>query len=232
MNYTVSKSDGFPLVEVALQPGEEIRIERGAMAYHNGGVKLEGKMNSNGAGGAGGVLKALGRSMVSGESLFITSVIGQTPNGKIGIAPSVPGTIKELPIGVEQWRINDSAFFACDATVGYNMKRQSLGRAVFSGTGGLFVMETHGSGMMLVTSFGDVMEFELDGSEPLVVDNAHVIAWSTSLNYEIKIASGTFGFTSGEGLVNEFHGVGKVLLQTRNLQSLAGALSRFLPAKS
>ncbi|MDL2250789.1 TIGR00266 family protein [Lachnospiraceae bacterium OttesenSCG-928-J05] len=232
MNYNVSKSDGFPLVEVSLQPGEEIRIERGAMAYHNGGVRIEGKMNSNGAGGAGGMLKALGRSMVSGESVFITSVIGQNPDGKIGIAPAVPGTIRELPIGAEQWCLNDSAFFACDASVGYNMKRQTIGRALFGGSGGLFVMETYGTGTMLISSFGDIMEFELDGSAPFVVDNCHVVAWSNRLSYDIKVASGTFGFTSGEGLVNEFRGTGKVLIQTRNLQSLAESVSRFIPSKN
>jgi len=36
--------------------------------------------------------------------------------------------------------------------------------------------------------------------------------------------SGTFGFTTGEGLVNRFMGEGKVYIQTRNLSSLASAL--------
>lgn len=51
----------------------------------------------------------------------------------------------------------------------------------------------------------------------------------SKLDYEIKIASGTFGFTTGEGLVNEFHGNGKVYIQSRNLHSLADALIPFIP---
>ena len=49
------------------------------------------------------------------------------------------------------------------------------------------------------------------------------------LDYEIKIASGTLGFTTGEGLVNVFHGNGKVYIQSRNLHSLADALTPFIP---
>ena len=45
-------------------------------------------------------------------------------------------------------------------------------------------------------------------------------------------ASGTFGFTSGEGLVNEFTGNGKIYIQTRNVHNLADALRPFFPSSS
>ena len=48
----------------------------------------------------------------------------------------------------------------------------------------------------------------------------------------VTVASGTFGFTSGEGLVNRFTGYGKVLIQTRNIHSLADALRPYLPTSS
>ncbi|MDL2237300.1 TIGR00266 family protein [Christensenellaceae bacterium OttesenSCG-928-K19] len=229
MNYTITQSTAFPLVEVTLHKDEQIRIERGSMVYHNGEVSLEGKMNSSG-GGVGGFMKALGRSMVSGESMFITTVTGLSDNAKIGIAPGSPGAIKEIQLGQEHWRISDHSFFACDAAVSYEMKKQSLGKAFFGRTGGLFVMETKGDGSMLVTAYGDLMEFNLDGTKPFIFDNEHVVAWSNTLDYEIKVASGTFGFLSGEGLVNEFHGAGKVLIQTRNISSLADMLKPYLPS--
>lgn len=228
MNFTITKSTAFPLVEVTLNQGEEIRIERGAMVYHNGDVALDGKMNSNGAGGLGGLVKAIGRSVVSGESMFITSATGKAPNAKIGLAPGTPGVIRELRLGAEQWRINDKAFLACDGSVQYVVKRQNIGKAMFGGTGGLFVMETEGSGTMLINAYGDILELQLDGMKPCVVDNTHVVAWSKGLDYNIKVASGTFGFTTGEGLVNEFHGRGTVLIQTRNVQSLADMISPFI----
>ena len=225
MRYTKTESNAFPFLEIALNRGEQIRIERGAMAYHYGEITLEGKMNSNGAGGLGGLLKAAGRAMVSGESFFMTTVTGNTDNAVIGIAPGTPGAVRELDIGAQQWRINDGAFLACDSAVEYTMQRQSVGKAIFGGTGGLFVMETRGNGKMLVNAYGDLVEFNLDGSKPFTVDNTHVVAWTSSLNYQIKVASGVFGFTSGEGLVNEFNGRGTVLVQTRNVQSLAAMIA-------
>ena len=227
MNYKITQSTAFPLVEVTLSQGEEIQIERGAMVYHTGGVTLEGKMNADG-GGLGGFVKAMGRSMVSGESFFITRAKGLNDGAKIAIAPGFPGAVRELKVGAEQWRINDSAFLACDASVSYEMKRQSAGKAMFGGTGGFFIMETKGTGSMLIDSFGDMLELHTDGVNPLIVDNTHVVAWNTTLDYNIKVASGTFGFTTGEGLVNEFRGAGTVLIQTRNI----GALVSAMPGKS
>jgi len=228
MNFTLTQSTAFPLAEVTLAQGEEIQIERGSMVYHSGGVSLEGKMNSGG-GGLGGLVKAIGRSVVSGESVFITRAKGLNAGAKIALAPAAPGAIRELKLGAQQWRIRDNSFLACDGGVSYEMRRQSFGKAIFGGTGGFFIMESQGTGSMLVNSYGDMREIQMDGTHALTVDNTHVVAWSTSLDYDIKVASGTFGFTTGEGLVNEFRGVGSILIQTRNIQSLAEAILPFLP---
>ena len=232
MNFTITNSTVFPLVEVTLANGEEIQIERGAMVYHTGDVSLDGKMNSGGSSGIGGFVKALGRAVVSGESIFITQARGQRNGAKIALAPGAPGAIRELQLGAQQWRIRDQAFLACDGSAAYDIKRQSIGKALFGGTGGFFIMETRGTGTMLVASYGDILELHLDGSSPMVVDNTHVVAWSTSLDYDIKVASGTFGFTTGEGLVNEFHGTGTILIQTRNVAALAEMLKPYFPSNN
>ncbi|MCL2071552.1 MAG: TIGR00266 family protein [Oscillospiraceae bacterium] len=232
MRYKLTDSTAFPVAEISLSKGETVQIESGSMIYHNGNVKLEGKSNSSG-GGIGGLLKAAVRSAVTGESMFITHVTGLTDNAMVAIAPNAPGAIRELELAPgRQFRIRDQAFLACDGTTAYQVKKQSLGKALFGGTGGLFIMETTGTGSMLVNSYGDIIEFTLDGSKPFVVDNNHVVAWSTTLDYNIKVASGTFGFTSGEGLVNEFNGSGTILIQTRNVESLAGLIKPFLPNSS
>ncbi|WP_314064813.1 TIGR00266 family protein [uncultured Vagococcus sp.] len=232
MKYELTAGTAFPLVEIILDRGEKIKLERGAMVYHNGQIHLEGKMNSNGKAGIGGVLSALGRSMTSGESFFISQASGLEDQAKIAIAPPSVGSIRELEVGDIHWRLNTGVFLACDDSVTYNMKKQKLSGALFGGTGGFFVMETAGRGSLLVTSFGDLVELDLDGQIPFIIDNEHVVAWEDSLDYDIRVASGTFGFTTGEGLVNEFHGRGKVLIQTRNLQGLAGALAKFIPSSS
>ena len=93
-------------------------------------------------------------------------------------------------------------------------------------------METRGAGDLLVSAFGDILEMEVTPHRPLLVDNEHVVAWDASLDYQMRVASGTFGFTTGEGIVNEFYGNGRVLIQTRNVRSLAEAVRPFIPTSS
>jgi uncharacterized protein (TIGR00266 family) len=232
MKYHVNESSFAPMISVYLNQGESIKMESGSMVYHNGLIELEGRTNSSTT-GVGGLLRAAVRSAVSNESIFITHAFSRANGGVIGLAPSKPGAIYALKCGGNtQHRINDGAFLACDATVDYQIRRQNFGKAVFGGTGGFFVMETNGNGTMLVNAFGDIVEFALDGSNPLIVDNTHVVAWDASLSYNIRVASGMFGFKTGEGLVNEFRGVGKVLVQTRSITEFAAILSPMISSGS
>lgn len=219
-----------PVAHIELAKGKKIKIERRAMAYMSE-ISIEGRMNTEEK-GFGGLLSALGRSLTSGESMFITEAEGKSGRSYIGIAPAIPGAIHKLTVGQRQYCLNTGAFLASDNTVSYEMKEQSLANAFFGGTGGLFVMKTEGEGDLLVNAFGALVELEVTSDKSLTIDNEHVIAWDASLDYDIEIASGAFGFTTGEGLVNTFHGSGKVLIQTRNLHNLAESLSSYLSGKS
>lgn len=227
MNYEIIGDSDNPFLKVKLSRGEMIKLERGAMVYMSD-VEIKGKMNSKGS-GIGGMFSAIGRGLTSGESMFVTEATGTADDGEIGIAPSVPGKIIPLRVGIQQYRLNTGAFLACDNSVNYKMVSQSVGKAFFGGTGGLFVMETEGSGDLFVNAFGDLLEIEVAPNKPVTIDNDHVIAWDRNLDYQIKVASGTFGFTSGEGLVNHFTGSGKVIIQTRNVCSLALAIRPYIP---
>lgn len=224
MKFSTVGNEIFPLIEVELGKNESIMLERGAMVYHNEVIELTAEKNANGSKGVGGSLKALGRSVTSGESYYISKATSKGENGKIGLASTLPGKTRELQIGFEQWRLNTGVYLASEMSVSYTMQKQKVSNAFFGGTGGFYVMETQGEGLMFICSYGDMIELTLDGESPLTIDNEHVIAWTTGLDYEIKVASGMFGFKTGEGLVNEFRGKGTVLIQTRNLHSLAESL--------
>lgn len=230
MNFELVGNSGFQLAKIYLGNGETAKIENGAMVYMQD-VTLEGKLNSKKK-GLGGFLGAMAKSILSDESIFITQVMGTSADGVVAIAPSVPGTIAKLEVGARQYRLNDSAFFACDDSVSYKMQKQNVSQALFGGSGGLFVMETEGRGDMLIAAYGDLVEVECTPAKPVIIDNEHVVAWDASLSYSIEVASGSFGFTTGEGLVNKFTGSGKILIQTRNISALADAVKPFLPDKS
>lgn len=228
MRFVLTGDSDCPIARLALSRGESVKIENGSMVYSRG-VEISGGLNSKKR-GLGGVLGAIGRSLTSGESMFITTATGTVDDGEIAIAPPIPGKIISLQVGgQQQYRLNTGAFLACDATLDYTMVNQGLSKAVFGGTGGLFVMETNGAGTILVSAFGDILSLDVTPESPLVVDNEHVVAWDASLDYSIQVASGMFGFTTGEGVVNSFNGYGRVYIQTRNLQNLAQAMHPYLP---
>lgn len=130
MNYELSESTFAPIAKVHLQQGEKLRIEPGAMVYELGEIELEGQMNTNGKKGIGGALSALGRSVTSGESFFISTATAHSNEAVIAIAPAVPGKIFALDVGAEHWRLNTGAFLASEENVNYQMKRQKLSGAL------------------------------------------------------------------------------------------------------
>ena len=231
MRFSMDSNMQFPLVELSLNQGETVFIQRGSMVYHTPNVILNTQLNASGS-GLGRFVKAVGRSMVSGESTFITQAVAQSDNGYLALAPDSPGQVIPLQLGEKQYRLNDGAFLALDGTAYYTMERQSVGKAIFGGQGGLFVMTTQGQGTLLANAFGSIKKIELHNQE-VTIDNAHVVAWSQSLNYHVHLENGFWqSIGTGEGVVNTFQGTGEVYVQSLNLQTFAGSLSKFIPRSS
>ena len=231
MRFSMDSNMQFPLVELSLNQGETVFIQRGSMVCHTPNVTLNTQLNASGS-GLGRFVKAVGRSMVSGESTFITQAVAQSDNGYLALAPDAPGQVIPLQLGEKQYRLNDGAFLALDGTAYYTMERQSVGKALFGGQGGFFVMTTQGQGTLLANAFGSIKKLELHNQE-VTIDNAHVVAWSQSLNYHVHLENGFWqSIGTGEGVVNTFQGTGEVYVQSLNLQTFAGSLSKFIPRSS
>ncbi|MDR2833144.1 MAG: TIGR00266 family protein, partial [Streptococcaceae bacterium] len=227
MRYELDKNDAFPSVKINMNQGETMRIQSGSMVYRQGGVELSAKLNK---GSGGGLFSAVARSVTSGESMFLTEVSAPSAPGIVVISPELPGQIVELEVGAEQYCLNDKAFLAMDDTVNYQMVRQKLSKAVFSGQGGLFVMETTGQGTILINAFGSLDKIELDGTQEITIDNNHVIAWDRTLDFNIHFEGKGFfsSIGTGEGLVNTFRGRGTIYLQTLNIESFAKAVQPYI----
>ena len=218
----------FPLVDIELEPGEKVFIQRGSMVYHSTSIKLNTKVNGTGS-GIGKLIRAVGRSITSGESFWITEAQASRTTGKLAIAPALPGEVLPLKLGKEQYRINDGKFLAMDGSASYSMKKQSVGRAIFSGTGGFFVMTTSGEGTVLCNAYGSIKKITLNNDE-ITIDNNHVVAWSTGLDYDIHFDNGFIqSIGTGEGIVNTFKGSGEVYIQSLNLETFAGILDELIP---
>ncbi|MBB3104883.1 TIGR00266 family protein [Azomonas macrocytogenes] len=218
-----------PLLSVELAYGEKVIAESNAMVMHDGLVSVEGRMS-------GGLMASLMRSFANDESFFIQQIegISKTGQGQIMLAPQAPGDIKVLNVsGGDQYILNRGCFLACDAGVSIENRMNSLGSALFGDTGGFVIMQTSGSGQVAVSGFGQIFEAAIEPGQELVIDNGHLVAWSTGLRHEISAAAsgkGMFGrmlssAKSGEFMVLRFTGHGKVLVASRNLSAYLAGLS-------
>jgi len=90
MRYEIIQRPSFSLVEVELEEGEAIKAEPGAMVHMSPTIKIETK--------TGGIFKALKRSMLGGESIFINTFRAEEGKGNIGLAPAYMGDIAALEI--------------------------------------------------------------------------------------------------------------------------------------
>ncbi|MCC3173774.1 TIGR00266 family protein [Streptococcus sanguinis] len=221
MNVSITNNAQFPLAEIALDASESVRIQTGSMIYHTPNVVLNAKVNAESQSIFGKAIQAVGRSMASGEGVFITEATAQSNNGRLALAPNVPGQIVALE---QQYRLNDGAFLAMDGSASYTLETQSVGRALFGGQGGFYVMSTQGQGTLLVNSFGSIQKVELH-NDRITIDNAHVVAWSRELEYDIHLENGFWqSMGTGEGVVNTFYGTGEIYIQSLNIETFANVL--------
>ena len=153
----------------------------------------------------------------------------------------MPGGLQVLDVGARQYRMSDGAYVAATERVEVNARMQSLGTALFGGTGGFFIGETQGSGQVVVGGFGSLFTLDVTPGKDVVIDNGHVVAWDSSLRYEIAASTSqsqgllrnlTSSVTSGEGIVLRFSGQGQVIVCSRNQRGFLAWLAEKLNVRS
>jgi len=213
--------DVDPFLHVAMRQGEKIYCESDAMVMMEAALDLKGKVT-------GGIGAALMRRFANGESFFQQHIEAVRGDGDCLLAPTLPGAMQVLDVGQQQYLLADGAFVAATSGVELKVRTQSLGNALFAGSGGFFITETSGVGQVAVSGFGSISMLEVQPGRDVIIDNAHVVAWDSALRYEISVTTGgNNGFlsnlvnsqTSGEGMVLRFAGQGKILICSRNSAS-------------
>ena len=228
MKHSIQFQPAYSLAVVQLESGERVRAEAGAMVSMSGNIELEAKMNTGGK----GLMGMLKRTVLGGESLFLSTLSAKAGPGEVTLAPSMPGDILALDLTGETILTERGAFLA--AADGVEMDAQFAGLKGLMGGEGLSYLRFSGRGMLLLAAFGGIFARELAAGERYVVDSSHLVAFDERMTYQIrKAATGWISsFTSGEGLVMEFTGPGRLWIQTRNPRANAEWISSFLPKAS
>jgi len=216
MEYEISYSPSFSLLTVSLDAGESLRAESGAMVSHDTSIEME-------TNATGGFLKSLRRS-IGGESFFQNTFRATAPS-EIQFAPPLPGDIVYKELDDESMYLQSSSYIAGDDSL--DVDTSFGGSKSFLGGEGLFLLKVTGSGPLFISSYGAIQEIDISDREEFVVDTGHIVAFEDTVDFTVRRVGGIKStLASGEGLVCEFSGDGRLWLQSR---SQAAFLSWLIP---
>lgn len=221
-------------VEVELDPMETAVAEPGSFMMMDEGISME-TIFGDGSQQQGGLLNKLfsaGKRLLVGENLFMTAYTNMgTGKKRVSFASPYPGKIIPLDLMRLGNRVicQKDAFLAAakGVSVGIEFQRK-LGTGLFGGEG--FIMEKlEGDGMAFVHAGGHVMERHLQPGELVKVDTGCIVAFTSTINYDIQFVGGIkntlFG---GEGVFfATLRGPGTVWIQTLPISRLAGRILQF-----
>lgn len=226
MNVELLFQGSYCIAKLTLNGGEQVKAESDAMVSMTSNISVEGKAE-------GGVFGMLKRTF-TGESMFMQTLKNNSSAlGEVHVAPSEPGDLAVLELnGSNSYILQKGAFLASESGIIMNAVSQGVMKGLLSGEG-FFLQKASGKGKLVISSFGGILKKTLAPGETWIVDNGHLVAWSDTVNYEVKKASSGImsSLTSGEGFVCHCKGPGDVYIQSRNPSSFAGWIRQFIPTK-
>jgi uncharacterized protein (TIGR00266 family) len=222
--------DDLQAVVVTLDPHEAVVAEAGAMMYLEDDIEMGTSLSmTQEDGGVFGKLFKAGKRMLTGESFFITIFANNgTERRNAAFAAPHPGHVVPIELSEHGGQIicqKDS--FLCgargiDVDIAFQKK---LGVGFFGGEGFILqrVSAQDGTGLFFAHAGGTVLERPLAPGESLRVDTGCLVAFESSVSYDIQWVKGIknkiFG---GEGLFfAQLRGPGTVWLQTLPFSRLA-----------
>ena len=220
MKYEI-KGGAFPIVVCHLSNGEQMITEKGSMVWMTPNMQMQTK--------GGGVGKMFSKAL-SGESMF-ENIYTANGDGMITFGSSFPG--KVVPIEIAPGRefiVQKSAFLASEAGIELSIHfNKKIGAGFFGGEG--FIMQKlSGSGTAFIEIDGELVEYELQAGQKLVVDTGNVAGFESTVAIDIQKVPGVKNMLfGGEGFFNTvLTGPGKIWLQTMPIVNVAGAIQPYI----
>ncbi len=216
IRYKPSYSLGF----ISLDGGEEIRVEGGSMVSMSNGVSIETEAT-------GGLFSSLSRKMLGGESFFQNTFQAPGGGGVVTVAPALPGDLLNLDLS-SPLMVQSGSYLASEMGVALDTKWS--GAKTFFASEGLIMLRASGRGQLLVSSYGAIHDMELAAGQKYTVDTGHLVAFTQGMDFRVRKVGGLAStLFSGEGLVVDLTGPGRLLLQSRSTDQFLAWLIPQLP---
>ena len=224
MQTQIENGPAYGVASVALNGGERMRAEGGAMMAMSSDLGIE-------TGTQGGMMKALRRSVLGGESMFINTFTAPAQGGWIRLAQQLPGDIRVRELAGETVMLQSGAFLG--GGEGVDVDTKWGGAKSFFGTKSLFLLRCSGQGPLIVSAFGAITDFRLEPGQGITVDPGHVVAFEESVQFSVRRIGGWKStILSGQGIVVDLTGPGEVWLQTRSIEALEEWVLSVVPTQS
>lgn len=181
----------------------KVWVKLGSMVAYNGNINF--KKQSSLEGGLGKFLK----KAVTGEGMSLMAAEG---NGDLFLADNSK-RISIIKLENDTLFVNGNDVMALEETIDWDIKMLNAGGSM---AGGLFNVKLEGNGLIAITSHGKPLTLEVTPDKPVYTDPNATVAWSGSLNPEIKTDTSFKSLTgrgSGEEFQMMFQGSGFVIIQ-------------------
>lgn len=224
MNVEILYRPSYSVAQVFLDRSEKIQVEAGAMLAMSADMEIKTEAR-------GGFLKSISRSMFGGESFFMNTYTGERDGDQILLAPPLPGDVAVIEMTGQSLLVQSGSYLA--SSEGVQVDTKWSGAKTFFGSEGLIMLRLSGTGTLIVSSYGAIHPLELAAGERFIVDTGHLVTFEEQVGYDIKkVAGWKSTLFSGEGLVAELTGPGKVNLQSRSQDSFLSWLIPRLPKQT
>jgi uncharacterized protein (TIGR00266 family) len=223
--------DDMQFVEIELDPQEAMVGEAGAMFYMEDEIQMETIFGDGSAaqGGLMGKLMGAGKRLITGESMFTTVFmnVGRSKR-KVAFGAAYPGKIIPMHLGEMGGTLlcQKDAFLCAAKGVSLGIAFQKKLGAGFFGGEGFILQKLEGDGLAFIHAGGAIIEKTLQSGQSLRVDTGCVVAFTSSIDYDIQFVGGVkTALFGGEGMFfTTLRGPGKIWLQSLPLARLANRI--------
>ncbi|MFT6400246.1 MAG: hypothetical protein ACJAYU_005016 [Bradymonadia bacterium] len=219
MQFSLEHRPGNAIARVALEPGESITAEGGAMIAMSGHIGVTTTTHKKGKGGIGAALKRV----FAKESFFLNHFEAAQYPGEVLLGTSLPGDMDVLELNGPTLVIEGGAYCASTPDVDIDVGWQGFKNLLSKES--MFWITAKGSGKVVIASFGAIYPIDIDGE--YIVDTGHIVAFEETLDYKLSKAGSSWlhSILGGEGLVCRFKGKGRVWCQSHNVGGFGSSLT-------
>jgi uncharacterized protein (TIGR00266 family) len=222
------KGTTMPVLEISLGRGDTIISNRGEFSWMSSNVN----MSQTGGGSAHGGLLGAAKRALGGGSLLLTEFTVSEGQGFIAFAAKLPGHIAPVEISPgHEWLVHHDGWVCGTEGINPSVAPTTSFKGTLFGSEGFTLQKLEGQGTAWIELGGELIDYELQQGQELLVHPGHVAAFESTITYTAHRLPGIMNrWAGGDGhWVASVTGPGRLWLQTMPVSILAADLQPYLP---